>query len=227
MFEKQKPIQKDNLHNQVYERLCTMLRQGEFNPGESVAVARIAEAFGVSPMPVREALLRLQAMGVLSNVSGRSVGVPQATEENLIDIRNVRLEVEPKAVEWSIKNSDDKFISELSEIYEKLIISEQKRDIQAFVKENYTFHFRLYEQSNSPVLMQIIDNLWLKVSPYLYHSKWIDRFKISNINHRRIIEAISAHDVPSAKKALIDDISHSYEDLISILFHKKPTDILD
>ena len=227
MFEKQKPIQKDNLHNQVYERLCTMLRQGEFNPGESVAVARIAEAFGVSPMPVREALLRLQAMGVLSNISGRSVGVPQATEEKLIDIRNVRLEVEPKAVEWSIKNSNDKFISELSEIYEKLIISEQKRDIESFVKENYTFHFRLYEQSNSPVLMQIIDNLWLKVSPYLYHSKWIDRFKISNINHRRIIEAISAHDIPSAKKAVIDDISLSYEDLINILFHKKPTDILD
>ena len=82
MFEKQKPIQKDNLHNQVYERLCKMLRQGEFNPGESVAVARIAKAFDVSPMPVREALLRLQAMGVLSNVSGRSVGVPQVTEEN-------------------------------------------------------------------------------------------------------------------------------------------------
>ena len=221
MFEKQKPIQKDNLHNQVYERLCTMLRQGEFNPGESVAVARIAKAFDVSPMPVREALLRLQAMGVLSNVSGRSVGVPQVTKENLIDIRNVRLEVEAKAVEWSIKNSDDKFIADLSALFEKLIISEQKRDIQGFVKENYAFHFRLYEQSNSPVLMQIIDNLWLKVSPYLYHSKWIDRFKISNINHRAIIEAVSAHDIPSAKKALIDDISHSYEDLISILSNKK------
>lgn len=221
MFEKQKPIQKDNLHNQVYERLCTMLRQGEFNPGESVAVARIAKAFDVSPMPVREALLRLQAMGVLSNVSGRSVGVPQVTKENLIDIRNVRLEVEAKAVEWSIKNSDDKFIADLSALFEKLIISEQKRDIQGFVKENYAFHFRLYEQSNSPVLMQIIDNLWLKVSPYLYHSKWIDRFKISNINHRAIIEAVSAHDIPSAKKALIDDISHSYEDLISILSDKK------
>ena len=113
MFEKQKPIQKDKLHDQVYERLCTMLRQGEFNPGESVPVARIAKAFDISPMPVREALMRLQAMGVLSNVSGRSVGVPEVTIKNLTDLRNVRLEVETKAVEWSIKNSNKDFIKDL------------------------------------------------------------------------------------------------------------------
>ena len=113
MFDKQQPIQKDKLHDQVYNRLCTMLRQGEFTPGEPVPVARIADAFGISPMPVREALTRLLAKGVLTNVSGRSVGVPKVSLENLTDVRNVRLEVESVAVGWSIKNSDEKFIKDL------------------------------------------------------------------------------------------------------------------
>ena len=55
MFKNQKPIHKDKLHDQVYDRLCTLLREGEFTPGKAVRVAQIAEAFEVSAMPVREA----------------------------------------------------------------------------------------------------------------------------------------------------------------------------
>jgi len=217
MFDKQQPIQKDKLHDQVYNRLCTMLRQGEFTPGESVPVARIADAFGISPMPVREALTRLLAKGVLTNVSGRSVGVPKVSLENLTDVRDVRLEVESVAVEWSIKNSDEKFIKDLKKLFEGLVDAEKRKDVRDFIRLNYEFHFRLYEQSRSAELMQIIDNLWLKVSPILYHLQLNDRFKVSNESHKAIIEAISKQDIVNAKAALAQDISWSYEDLISPL----------
>ena len=48
MFKNAKPIQRDKLHDQVYDRLCMLLREGEFTPGEAVRVAHVAEAFGVS-----------------------------------------------------------------------------------------------------------------------------------------------------------------------------------
>tara|TARA_B100001758_G_C18294708_1_gene548970 strand:+ start:294 stop:971 length:678 start_codon:yes stop_codon:yes gene_type:complete len=217
MFDKQQPIQKDKLHDQVYNRLCTMLRQGEFTPGEPVPVAHIADAFGISPMPVREALTRLLAKGVLTNVSGRSVGVPKVSLENLTDVRDVRLEVESVAVEWSIKNSDEKFIKDLKKLFEGLVDAEKRKDVRDFIRLNYEFHFRLYEQSRSAELMQIIDNLWLKVSPILYHLQLNDRFKVSNESHKAIIEAISKQDIVNAKAALAQDISWSYEDLISPL----------
>ena len=109
MFENAKPIQKNKLHDQVYDRLCMLLREGEFTPGQAVRVARVAEAFGVSAMPVREALTRLLAIGVVANVSGRSVGVPALGYEELTDLRNVRLEVEALAVRWAVRNRDDSF----------------------------------------------------------------------------------------------------------------------
>ena len=48
MLENAKPIQKDKLHDQVYDQLCRLLREGEFIPGQAVRVARVSEAFGVS-----------------------------------------------------------------------------------------------------------------------------------------------------------------------------------
>ena len=218
MFEKQQPIQKDKLHDQVYDRLCLMLRQGEFIPGETVPVARIADAFGISPMPVREALTRLLAKGVLTNVLGRSVGVPKPNEDDLVDVRNVRLQVEGLAVEWSIKNNDEKLIKDLQILFDGMENAEEKNDSSSFIELNYKFHFRLYEQCRSPELLQIIDSLWLKVSPYLYHTQRDDRHKLSNDNHRAIIEAVSNNDVESAKSALIEDITRSYDDIINSLF---------
>lgn len=218
MFEKQQPIQKDKLHDQVYDRLCLMLRQGEFIPGETVPVARIADAFGISPMPVREALTRLLAKGVLTNVSGRSVGVPKPNEDNLADVRNVRLQVEGLAVEWSIKNNDEKLKKDLQILFDGMENAEEKNNSSSFIELNYKFHFRLYEQCRSPELLQIIDSLWLKVSPFLYHTQRDDRHKLSNDNHRAIIEAVSNNDVESAKSALIEDITRSYDDIINSLF---------
>jgi DNA-binding GntR family transcriptional regulator len=120
MFKNQKPIHKDKLHDQVYDRLCTLLREGEFTPGKAVRVAQIAEAFEVSAMPVREALTRLLAVGVLSNVSGRSVGVPELSLEELEDLRDVRLEVETLATRWAVKKRDAHFLTDLEDLLAKL-----------------------------------------------------------------------------------------------------------
>lgn len=218
MFENEKPIQKDKLNNQVYDRLCALLREGEFTPGEPVRVSRIAEAFGVSAMPVREALTRLSAVGVLANVSGRSVGVPMLTREELSDLRDVRLEIETKAVEWAVKNQTPAFINELETTLADLLKAEKDRDVRGFIKNNYAFHFRLYQQSNSPVLTDIIDTLWLRVSPQLYHTDQRSRHRISNDSHKLIIEAVRARNAASAQKALIADITGSYDDLVRALF---------
>ena len=126
-----------------------------------MSVARVSEAFGVSAMPVREALTRLLAVGVLANVSGRSVGVPNLSIEELVDLRHVRLQVEATAVSWAVQNRDASFLAELEDTLSKMVKAELSGDVRNFVKSNYDFHFRLYEQSRSAVLIDIINTLWL------------------------------------------------------------------
>lgn len=219
MFENEKPIQNDKLHEQVFNRLCTLLREGEFTPGVAVPVARVSKAFGVSAMPVREALIRLHAVGVLANVSGRSVGVPILSRDELLDLRQVRLEVEATAVTWAVQNRDASFIAELEEILERMENAEVSGDVRSFVKSNYEFHFRLYQQSRSPVLIDIINTLWLRVSPHLYclHESSADRYRVSNEHHKTMVDAVRLGDADAASQALIADVSEAYDDLVAAL----------
>lgn len=218
MFENQQPIQKDKLHDQVYDRLCTLLRKGEFTPGQAVPVSKVAKAFGVSPMPVREALTRLLAIGVLGNVSGRSVGVPVLDHDELTDLRNVRVEIEALAVRWAVKNRDDAFMADLDSLLERLETTEQSGDIPSYIKTNYEFHLRLYQQSKSPVLIEVIDTLWLRVSPHLYRLEHEDQYKVSNIHHCDIVESIRLGDAEAASEALASDLSDAYDVLVRVLF---------
>ena len=218
MLENAKPIQKDKLHDQVYDQLCTLLREGEFTPGQAVHVARVAEAFGVSAMPVREALTRLQAIGVVANVSGRSLGVPSLEYEELSDLRDVRLEVEALALKWAMGNRDDAFVDDLEYLLNRMEASEHSDDVQGYIKANYEFHVRIYQQSNSPVLIDIINTLWLRVSPHLYQLGRKNQFKVSNEHHRRIVQAVREDDEATATQELVLDISDAYEVLVNTLF---------
>ena len=218
MFENAKPIQKDKLNDQVYDRLCMLLREGEFTPGEAVHVARVSEAFGVSAMPVREALTRLLAIGVVANVSGRSIGVPSLGYDELTDLRDVRLEVEALAARWAVRNRDDAFVADLEALLERLESTERSSDVRGYIKTNYEFHLRLYQQSQSPVLIDIINSLWLRVSPHLYQLERENQYKVSNIHHRRIVQAIRKGDEQGASDALIQDVSDAYDVLVRAMF---------
>lgn len=223
MLKNARPIQKDKLHDQVYGQLCTLLREGEFTPGQAVHVARVAEAFGVSAMPVREALTRLQAIGVVANVSGRSLGVPSLSYEELTDLRDVRLEVEVLAVKWALAKRDDVFVADLEELLNRLETTERSGDVQGYIKANYEFHLRLYQQSNSPVLIDIIDTLWLRVSPHLYQLERENQYKVSNSHHRKIVRAIRDGDEATATGELVLDISDAYDVIVRTLFGESPS----
>lgn len=165
--------------------------------------------------------MRLTALGVLTNVSGRSVGVPEVSREELADLRNVRLELESTATRWAVQNKDDAFLADLEAILGDMLRAETDRDEKSFIKNNYAFHFRLYQQAHSPILLEIIDTLWLRVSPHLYFAGGPKRHRMSNEEHRAIIDAVRSDDPEAACRALTSDIAGAYDDLVKALFQSQ------
>src|SRR5277367_2149370 len=94
-------VPRNTLQDHVYRQLCELILNGEIAPGQLVTIQALADAFGVSAMPVREALQRLTAARALTVISGRSIGIPPLTRERLADLRRVRLEVESLAAVWA------------------------------------------------------------------------------------------------------------------------------
>ena len=101
------PLNRETLQDRVYRRICDMILDGEIEPGQQVTIQSVADACGVSHMPVREALKRLTAANALTVVSGRSIGIPSLSRSALTDLRNVRLEVEALAAVWAARNITD------------------------------------------------------------------------------------------------------------------------
>lgn len=211
------PLRKKSLQQVVYDRLCKLILEGGIQPGQSVTVASLADALDVSPMPVREALTRLMTVGALTTVSGRSMGVPHLTLDYLTDIRNVRVESESLALKWAIERSDPEFLEKLNEAFEELKVAAANNDTAQFVQANHTFHFIIYKHANSPILLDIIKNLWLKVAPHFHLLNARGHLKIANELHAEIIEAIAAKDVETAVQALEVDLDRAYKRLMTLI----------
>ena len=109
------PLNRETLQDRVYRRICDMILDGEIEPGQQVTIQSVADACGVSHMPVREALKRLTAANALTVVSGRSIGIPSLSRSALTDLRNVRLELESLAAVWAARRITDEELANLDE----------------------------------------------------------------------------------------------------------------
>jgi DNA-binding GntR family transcriptional regulator len=211
------PLRRETLEDGVYRQMCELILKGGIAPGESITVASIADAFGVSPMPVRNALTRLSTAGALTIISGRTIGIPKLTRERLDELLRVRLTVEPAAAAWAAERADNAFLGELETTLDTLRASERAGDTKIYVQSNYTFHFQVYRMSQSPIVVAIIESLWLQISPYFHLLRASGNFRISNRHHERIFEAMKNHDPELARRELHTDITDAYDVLRALL----------
>jgi DNA-binding GntR family transcriptional regulator len=211
------PLARDTLQERAYRRICDLILDGEIAPGQVVTIQSLAEAFGVSAMPVREALKRLTAAGALSLVTGRSIGVPRLSLDRLADLRRVRLAVEGLASEWAAELMEPRDLVRLNEQYDLLSRASTEENVKDYLRANRAFHFTIYNAARSPTLVAMIETLWLQIGPYLNLLRGSGNYAASNATHKAIVEALIARDGKSAAKALRADINDAYEILAKML----------
>lgn len=217
LSERVSPLRRETLEDGVYRQLCDLILKGGIAPGESITVSSIAEAFGVSPMPVRNALTRLSTAGALTVVSGRTIGIPKLTRGRLDELVRVRLTIEPAAAAWAAERAGNATLDDLRKTLDTLRESERAGDTKLYVRSNYTFHFQVYRMSQSPIMLAIIESLWLQISPYFHMLQASDNFRISNRHHEEIFHAMENRQPERAQQALHQDIMDAYEVLKGLL----------
>src|SRR5688500_16434787 len=92
-------LQRNTLNEEVYQQLKQALMTGRIAPGSTMTIRSLAASFGISPMPVREALRRLVAEHVLVLLPNRSVSLPIITRERFREITRIRTSLEGLAAE--------------------------------------------------------------------------------------------------------------------------------
>ena len=93
----------------------------------------------------------------------------------------------------------------------------KKDDRREFVRANHDFHFVIYRAANSQTMLGIIEALWLQVSPYFHLLHASDNYTTSNVQHRHILDALTAHDGDRVARSLEADISAACTALTKLL----------
>lgn len=204
-----RPVARDTVKEQVYRQLKEAILDGAIEPGTTVTIQGLAEAFGVSAMPVREALHRLSEIGALSIVAGRSVGIPPLSLARLEDLRRVRVEVEGLAAEWATARMTPELLEGLDAQVALMESFTAAVDMKPFVPANREFHFAIYRAAGSECLLATIEPLWLQIGPYLALLRGSGNWRAANRQHRLIRDALGRGDARAARAALCADIDEA------------------
>lgn len=204
------PIDQNKLREHVYFALRDAFTRGEFAPGDVVNLRGLADQLGTSLTPVREAVRRLVAEGALVDTPSRTLMVPPFDLQRLEDLRSARIALEGLVLEKAIARADDTWLDRLDAIIaEPLNANPSGQDLRI----NYDFHFTLYRQSGSAVLLPVIEALWLQYGAYLNMVIREDTIIGMDLHadHRSIVEALRSGDSARAAAALQRDIQRSFE----------------
>lgn len=166
-MNEQTDIQSQSLSAQIYQRLKSHLMSARLRPGDRLKIRELAQTLGTSETPVREALLQLVQDGALEMKPGYYIRVRRLTLREYLELREIRLLLEPHAAAKALPQINDEFIAELEKCHALLVQAERDKDYPAALLANYEFHFSVYRRSNMPQLIEILEKLWVKIGPLL------------------------------------------------------------
>jgi DNA-binding GntR family transcriptional regulator len=208
---------KSRLQDDVYEHVRELILNGDIAAGQLITVQALSEAFGVSAMPIREALQRLVAAQALTTISGRSIGIPPLTRERLLDLTRVRLVVEGAAAEWAVDHVTPDVIERLDQLAREMVAAVKDRDVKRFLRGNREFHFTIYKLASSESAYSVIEGLWLQVAPYFHRLYPLGWYEKASDDHQLVVQALKAGNRRGVGDGIRADIQGGSELLIGLL----------
>lgn len=196
-----------NLEQQTYETLRHWVTVGRFLPGERLKLRDVAAELGVGLMPVRAALQRLAAEGALGHSPNRGVWVPRLSPAEFDDVLQVRLMLEGEATERGALRLSPADLAALHADGQRMAHALGRLDAKAYLAINEDFHVRLYRAAGSPLLMALIETVWLRIGP-LSNQLFEDAAAppVLNDAHDDLLAALDARDSVAARRAIERDL---------------------
>lgn len=198
----------DSIERQVYQALRYAMMSGSIAPGAKLTSRPISVALGVSTTPVREALKRLEADGALVGQSKQAFFVNDPDQVDFQELLNIRLSLEIQAIRASAQRAtagDIEPIRRINKEYERLLNGGDGAPSR-ILDFNFRFHFEIYKLSRSPLLVQMIETLWLRIGPAF--NRYVSHYRNSEITcfHGQMLEALERQDPDEAEAALRRDL---------------------
>ncbi len=179
----------------VLVELRREIATGGLRPGEQVLQEQLAERFGVSRVPLREALKILEGEGQVTYHAHRGYFVAELSVTDLVEVYRIRALLEAEAVRVGVGAATDEQRAAIDEHRVACEVAAAAGDLAAMSAANRAFHFALYDTSGMPRLVRMIRLCWdaTDVYRFVYYADEAHRATVLK-EHRRIAEAFARGD---------------------------------
>lgn len=211
--------------SEIARRLEDEIVRGTRAPGARLDERSLAEHFGVSRTPVREALQWLAAHGLVSQRGRQGARVAQLSVPDLLDAFFVIAEMESMAARQAARRIRSDQRDQLLQSHERCTALVEANDAEGFYLENLHFHALILDASHNRVLKDQMGTVRALTAPYRrYVTYQPGRMKASIKEHANVIDAILAGDGETAAQVMRDHVN-LLGDGLSDLLHLMASDV--
>lgn len=194
----------DNIAEALEERIFN----GTYPNGERLDEVRLAEQFGVSRTPLREAFQRLALSGLVELIPRRGAFVRQPGPIELMEMFEVMAELEAICGRLAARRISEEALAELRMANDKCSAAVAANDIDRYYSENERFHRVIYRQSGNGFLEQEAAKLHKRLKPFRRQQlRFRGRMGQSMSEHEGIVAALSAGDAERAGQLLREHVA--------------------
>jgi DNA-binding GntR family transcriptional regulator len=187
------------LANQISQALAGRIVSGDIPPGTRLRQEHIAEEFGASHVPVREAFRQLEAQGLAVSEPRRGVRVAGFSNAELKEVAEMRAALEVLALRHAAPHLTKAIIDQAEDINEQC---EAARDVQSWEAANRAFHRTIVTPCNMPRLLGAIDDLHTASARFLFFGWRAEWEAPTDRDHSAILVALRAGQIDAAANVL-------------------------
>jgi len=191
---------------QIANSLKEEILSGKFPPGVRIRQEDIAEQFGASRSPVREALRILEAEGLINLVAHTGAWISHLSLAECEEMYQLRERIEPLLLRLSIAHISDETISKLQELASDM---EATSDVEKFLKLDREFHLLSYSGAETVLVGEMVNRLWNTTQHYRRaYSQMMaaSSFKPAHYEHHLFLAALKKRDADDAERILFGHI---------------------
>jgi DNA-binding GntR family transcriptional regulator len=198
------------LAEKAFATLHRAILTGALPPGRRLLIEELAQQLEMSAMPIREALRRLDSVGLVEHVPHRGARVTELSIEDLVEVYEARLALEPLAVGHAAERFDEEAAERAVEAHPLHVQAYRSGDTATAWAAHTEFHFALYSAAGSRWLLRLITPLWESSERYrLAFASTQRSLDERRREHERILEACLRGDPPLASSELYDHLART------------------
>ena len=209
-----KAFKSTSLADQVFDKLENDIIQGVYAKGEILTELKLVEQLGVSRTPIRDALRRLEQERLIAD-TGKGSLVLGITDDDLLDIMNIRERIEGLVAFYAAQNITPEGVKELKHLTDLQDFYFSKHDTEHLRQVDDEFHDAICRLSNRTVISDTLIPLHRKTRRYrrIAMEDW-ERTTQTTKEHFEIYQAIAAGDAPLAKKLMKAHIANAKDHMV-------------